>query len=1163
MGDSMTFIQRLNHMSRTWKHWTLAAALSAGVMHAESVGAAKPAQKVQIRRSKRAKGKTKRAKVLRKIEVSEKSSGQLLVELALSSPGNFNAYRSHDPERLVIDLLDAKPGSIPKRQDLSSWVSSGIVTYPVQISGIRATRVVVELRRGVRYELDAQKKRIRVSITPQEPAPGTKAQTVHNKVDEAKQAKLQAALKKAQAQIEAKQAQLKSLERSAGKMRNAQNASKAQIAAMDRALEVQRDSLAQTKSARKRLLSALGRAQRELVQTRARVRTMRAQEKSIEAKFVSADRSMRAREKRIQAKVAKADRYLSSAKKMRQESLELREKAQAQLDRAQKATRQAKKASASVGSKRELREKNKALREEGAKMRSLLSQEGKARRALELNLKQRSKREATLERRIAAANKKIAATDVEALKRSLRKARAEQQSLELAKSALSSEIERMSKEHRAAKRAAVDRESAKQRQVIERQRLLLLERRAQLLETQERLAQTKKARARTSRALAQGKGKASKFARQHRQAKHRLARAQTQLAAMREQADRRSESLRTVQEKLRVAQAKLDLSLRQLQAQSEKASRFEQVAKAQSKAAKPAKRSLISGLKLIDEGDSLRIVLSAQDKLKVDKRQLSSTMQLLEIKDARLAAKLERSFDASAYRGPIAKITSFNDNQRVSIMVNSAPDAPSKILRSGNTISWVFPRQSGPQSVQEAQVQEMEPAPVAMAAAQGSKRSAKRSRGAKWHGERIDIELQDAPIKDVLLLFSDIGRVNIIAGKGVSGQVSLKLNSVPWDQALDIILRSLGLGLMKEGNVIRVATLSDLEAERTQAIERANAQVQLKPLETRLIPLSYATVDEMVPKVQSVLSPRGTVTPDGRTNVLIVMDVAENISLAEQLVSQLDGQTPQVLIEARIVEARTQWLRHLGIQWGFDVIASPGTGNPTGLLFPSSVGVAGGSGGGQADRRGIILPGSQQNPNYAVDLPAPVGSGNGGAVGMSFGSLAGNLNTNLRLSAAEEGGEVRLISAPKVVTMDNTEASIEQGVQIPISQVSQNGVNTRYVNATLGLNVTPHVTNDGSIILEVKVQKNEADFINTGARGDPTILTKQANSRMLIQDGDTAVIGGIYTRNQSTNRKKVPWIADVPIIGWFFKNRSEADTRTELLIFLTPKIINRSSSIGG
>jgi type IV pilus assembly protein PilQ len=280
-------------------------------------------------------------------------------------------------------------------------------------------------------------------------------------------------------------------------------------------------------------------------------------------------------------------------------------------------------------------------------------------------------------------------------------------------------------------------------------------------------------------------------------------------------------------------------------------------------------------------------------------------------------------------------------------------------------------------------------------------------------------------------------------------------------------------------------------------------------------------------------------------------------------VASLDTQTPQVLIEARIVEARTSFQRTLGIQWGFDFTASPGTGNPTGLLFPNAVGLGGGATGTPADRRGLVLPGAAANPNYVVDLPAPVGTGSGGALGFSFGSISGNLNTNLRLSQLEETGEVRIISAPKIITLDNSEAQIEQGVQIPISQVSAQGVNTRFVNATLSLQVTPHVTNEGAVLLDVEVQKNEADFINTGARGDPTILTKQARSRMLVNDSDTAVIGGIYTRNKAVNFSKVPWLADIPIIGWFFKNKNEADTRSEVLIFLTPKIVNRASSIGG
>jgi type IV pilus assembly protein PilQ len=557
---------------------------------------------------------------------------------------------------------------------------------------------------------------------------------------------------------------------------------------------------------------------------------------------------------------------------------------------------------------------------------------------------------------------------------------------------------------------------------------------------------------------------------------------------------------------------------------------------------------------------------------------------MLQLDNVELARKLERSLDASSYDGPIKLITSFAEGDGAKVVVSTREATKARLEEKPGKLVWHFPRTSvgkgdvvsmagskvgGYASAPRPAATTTAAATAAAAAApasvedQADVQPSGRSSRTRWRGERIDIELQDAPIKDVLLLFSDIGRVNIIAGRNVEGNVTMKLTSVPWDQALDIILRSLTLGSQRDGNVIRVATLEDLEAERRAAIERANAQVQLKPLETRLRPVSYATVDEMIPKVQSVLSPRGSVTPDSRTNTLIIMDVAENIALAEQLIANLDTQTPQVLIEARIVEARTTFTRQLGIQWGFDYIASPGTGNPTGILFPNSVGVGGGATGTPVERRGLILPGAAASPNYAVDLPAPVGTGSGGALGFSFGSISGNLNTNLRLSAAESTGEVRIISAPKVVTLDNSEAQIEQGVQIPISQVSAQGVNTRFVNASLSLRVTPHVTNEGAVLLDVQVQKNEADFVNRGARGDPTILTKQARSRMLVNDADTAVIGGIYTRTKAVNFTKVPWLADIPIIGWFFKSKSEADTRSEVLIFLTPKIVNRASSIGG
>ena len=293
-------------------------------------------------------------------------------------------------------------------------------------------------------------------------------------------------------------------------------------------------------------------------------------------------------------------------------------------------------------------------------------------------------------------------------------------------------------------------------------------------------------------------------------------------------------------------------------------------------------------------------------------------------------------------------------------------------------------------------------------------------------------------------------------------------------------------------------------------------------------------------------------TVDKRTNVLIVKDVLENLIKAEGLVRTLDTETPQVLIEARIVEANTQYLREVGIQWGGQLGFSAANGNPTGLPFPSDVTVAGGADDNLTQTVGTANPG-----RFAVNLPAAVGTGSGGALGFIFGSAGGSAQLNLRLSALENKGAVKIVSAPKITTLDNNKAKIGQGVSIPISVVSAAGVNTMFVEAKLELEVTPHITQEGSVLLSIKVKKNEPDFSRTGAKGDPTILKKEAETQVLVRDGDTTVIGGIYTRKTSDTYAGIPVLGHIPILGWFFRSSQYNDERTELLIFITPRIVNR------
>ncbi|MCA9609328.1 MAG: secretin and TonB N-terminal domain-containing protein, partial [Myxococcales bacterium] len=257
-----------------------------------------------------------------------------------------------------------------------------------------------------------------------------------------------------------------------------------------------------------------------------------------------------------------------------------------------------------------------------------------------------------------------------------------------------------------------------------------------------------------------------------------------------------------------------------------------------------------------------------------------------------------------------------------------------------------------------------------------------RARGTRsYRGRRIDLDFHNADIHNILRLIAEVGGVNIVTSDDVSGTVTIRMRNVPWDQALDVILQAKGLGMVRRGNLIRVAPLSSLEKERELAIARQKQQIELAPLETRLIPVSYAVATDLSPRVQELLTTRGNVSVDERTNVLIVRDTIESLDDVEELIRTLDTQTPQVLVEARIVEATSQYVRDVGIQWGGNVLASTATGNPTGLIFPSSVGVTGGNYDQNSPTAGLTpFAPRVATPNYAVNLPATTSTGAGGAL---------------------------------------------------------------------------------------------------------------------------------------------------------------------------------------
>jgi len=428
-----------------------------------------------------------------------------------------------------------------------------------------------------------------------------------------------------------------------------------------------------------------------------------------------------------------------------------------------------------------------------------------------------------------------------------------------------------------------------------------------------------------------------------------------------------------------------------------------------------------------------------------------------------------------------------------------------------------------------------------------------------YTGHPISLDFKDGDLQDIFRLFADISGLNIVVNPGVSGKVTLKLNEVPWDQALDLILKANGLGYTLEGNVIRIAPLAALQNEEQQRRKLAEERALAGDLASLTTRISYAKAAELadVLRKAGALSARGQLNVDPRTNTLILNDLPVFLEKAKDLIATLDLPTRQVEIEARIVVTSRNFTRDLGIQWGFNQVNSPQFGNTTGLTFPSAI-IVNGQGvpatgglpadqGGQAPSAGIGTLGR----GYAVNLPA---AGFNSAIGISLGNILGSFNLDAALTALERQGRGRLLSTPKITTQNNQAAEIKQGVQIPIQTVANNTVTVSFQDAVLTLKVTPQITEAGTVILTVDVQNNSADFANL-VNGIPPINTQSAKTQVLVRDGSTAVIGGIYQSNEQTSQNLTPFLGRVPIVGFLFRNRFVTSTNNELLLFITPRII--------
>jgi type IV pilus assembly protein PilQ len=408
-----------------------------------------------------------------------------------------------------------------------------------------------------------------------------------------------------------------------------------------------------------------------------------------------------------------------------------------------------------------------------------------------------------------------------------------------------------------------------------------------------------------------------------------------------------------------------------------------------------------------------------------------------------------------------------------------------------------------------------------------------------YTGRKLSLDFKDADIKNILRLIAEVSNLNIIVADEVTGKITMRLVDVPWDQALDIILQSKHLDKRQVRNVVRIAPVDALRKEDQARLEEEKSKEKLEPTVNELIAVNYATAKEIMPQVKSILSERGDVKVDDRTNTLIIKDVPRNIPPAKDLVRYLDKKTPLVLIEARIVEANLSFQRELGVQWGM-------------LVGGGKAKVGGGSGGsvlGTTVNRVVDLAASPR-----TGLGANAGAGAAGILAAVF-SRGTIQEIDITLSAHENQGNAKIISSPKIATLDNKEASIEQGLRIPYRKFTAEGTATvDFIEANIKLTVTPHVTNDGTIKLNLKVKKDAPDT-SIVVDGTPSIDKKEAISEVLIRDAGVVAIAGIYSITKNDGAEGVPLFSNIPLLGWLFKRENKEDSRKDLLIFISPKVM--------
>lgn len=535
-------------------------------------------------------------------------------------------------------------------------------------------------------------------------------------------------------------------------------------------------------------------------------------------------------------------------------------------------------------------------------------------------------------------------------------------------------------------------------------------------------------------------------------------------------------------------------------------------------------------------GDGRVVVDLPSNQVAVDARLQGQTI-VVDFMKVGLPDILKRTLDVADYGSPVQKVTTTRQGENVRMVIEPKGLWEHSIYQSDSQlVVEVKPIKEDPNKLTQG--------------TQGYK------------GDRFGMNFQDVDVRAVLQILAEQGGVNIIASDSVNGNITIRLIDTPWDQALDIVMQIKGLDMRKNGNVILIGPKDELLTKEKLELEQKAAIAELEPLKTESFQLKYQKAEafQKLFGVESMatnrmLSKRGSVMIEPRTNQLFVTDIASKIEEVRKLIQKTDIATKQVVIEARIVEADNKFSRNLGAKLGFaDLRGIKGgdtgfqiSGNQRAALTGNYLGV------GEQTGQAKITEKSYAPNTQFVNLPAAgIGGLNAGSLAVSLFSAAANRFLNLELSALEADGDGKIISSPRVVTADQTPAHIEQGQEIPYQISTLSGATAIYFRkATLSLDVTPQITPDGTIILAVDVHK---DSRGEETRGGPVINTKQVKTNVLVENGGTVVLGGIYTQEERADVTKVPFLGDIPLFGNLFKSTGKTNNKTELLIFITPKV---------